>query len=252
MSYAPVSALLKGLKVLEAVNRLGPASLRDITDATGLPKASTLRLLGTLQYAGYVSVLSEARRYIVTARVMSLSNNFQSDEALLAVARPVMKALREKTGWPSDLAICQHGKMVIADTDREPGAFSLNRKVGSRVPMTTTSLGKVYLALCSNQEREHIFSHLEAVDDPDEEKSMTREKFKDLAKKIREQGYATSDQEKGKAIRAVGVPVMQEGRVICAFNVIVPAQVISLAKLEMDYVPLVKAAARKIEALNHG
>lgn len=252
MAYAPVSAVLKGLKVLETVNRLGPASLREITDATGLPKASTLRLLDTLQHAGYVSAMSDVRRYIVTARVLALSNNFRQDEAVVAVAAPILKVLREKTGWPSDLGIYHHGKMVIADTNRESGAFSMNRSVGSRVSMTTTSLGKVYLAFCPEQERERIFEYLESVNDVEENKDLTREKFERMAKKIRKQGYATSDQEKGKTIRAIGVPVLHEDQVLCAFNIIVPAQVVSMARLEADYAPLAAEAARRIESLNHG
>lgn len=252
MSYAPVSAVLKGMKALEAVNRLGPVSLRDITEELGLPKASTLRLLDTLKYAGYVSMLPESRRYIVTARVMSLSNNYQPDEALLAVASPVMKALREETGWPSDLAIQQHDKMVIADTNREPGAFSMNRRVGSRVSMTTTTLGKVWLAFCSDDERARLFDHIETVKEPDENRGLTREKFEVLAAEIRRQGYATSDREKGKTIRAIGVPVMRGGEVACAFNVIVPAQAMSMDQLVEEYLPPMQAAAKKIEGLNQG
>ena len=247
MGYAPVSAVLKGLKVLEVVNRLGPASLRDITDATGLPKASTLRLLDTLQHAGYVSVMNESRRYIVTARVLSLSNNFRPDDALLAAAVPVLKALRDRTGWPSDLGIYQHGKMVIADTNRQPGAFSMNRSVGSRVSMTTTSLDKVYMAFCPEPEREQILQHLSRLDDPDENGALKGEKIERLLKKIRKQGYATSDQEQGKSIRAVAVPVLLGDRVACSFNVIVPAQVMSMEQAVTDYVPLISSAAREIE-----
>lgn len=252
MAYAPVLAVMKGLRVLEAVNRLGPASLRDITEATGLPKASTLRLLETLRHAGYVSVQAGTRRYLVTARVLSLSNNFRQDEAMVSVAAPVLKKLREQTGWPSDLALYQHGRMIIADTDREPGAFSLNRSVGSRVSMTTTSLGKAYLAFCDADERRRIFEALAASPDADEDPTLTREAFEPLARQIREQGYAVSDREQGKTIRALGVPVCREGRVVCVFNIIVPAQTMSRSELEAEYAHLALDTARSIERLDHG
>ena len=252
MAYQPVAALIKGLQVLEAVNRLGPASLRDITEATGLPKASTLRLLETLRHAGYIAVQPQARRYLVTARVLSLANNFRQDEAIVSVAAPVLKTLRERTGWPSDLGIYQHGRMIIADTDREPGAFSLNRSVGSRVPVTTTALGKVYLAFGDTGKRSRIFETLSGAMEPDEDATLTLEKFEPLAKKIREKGYAVSDREQGKTIRALAVPVLREGRPVCVFNIIVPAQAMSLERLEAEYAPLALAAAREIERLDHG
>lgn len=252
MAYAPVSAVLKGLKVLEAVNRLGPASLREITEVTGLPKASTVRLLETLVHAGYISVMNDARRYIVTARVLSLSNNFRPDQALLAVAAPVLKTLREKTGWPSDLALYQHGKMVIADTNRQPGTFSINRSVGSRVPMTSTALGRAYLAFCPDAERAAILDLLAPLQEPDEALADSRDKLEKLIKKVRKQGYATSNQELMKTIRAVAVPVRHDDQVVCCFNIIVPAQVMSLTELEQKYVPLLTAAARDIEQRHRG
>ena len=252
MAYTPVAAAIKGLRVLEAVNRLGPASLREITEATGLPKASTVRLLETLRHAGYVSVQTQARRYLVTARVLALSNNFHQDEAILSLAAPVLKALRERTGWPSDLAVYQHGRMVIADTDREPGAFSLNRSVGSRVPMTTTALGKAYLAFCDDGERRRIFEMLAASAEADEDRALTLGEFERAAEAIRERGYAVSDREQGKTIRALGVPVRREGRVLCAFNLIVPAQAMSAARLEAEYARPVLEAAGEIERLDHG
>lgn len=252
MAYTPVAAVIKGLQVLEAVNRLGPASLRDITEATGLPKASTLRLLETLRHAGYVAVQSGARRYLVTARALSLSNNFHQDEAIVSVAAPVLKTLRERTGWPSDLGLYQHGRMIIADTDREPGAFSLNRSVGSRVPLTTTALGKVYLAFCDTDERSRIFQALAATADADEDPALTLKKFAPVGKEIREQGYAISDREQGKTIRALAVPVRREARVVCVFNIIVPAQAMSLQQLKTEYSPLALQAARDIERLDHG
>ena len=85
------------------------------------------------------------------------------------------------------------------------------------------------------------------LDDPDENGALKGEKIERLLKKIRKQGYATSDQEQGKSIRAVAVPVLLGDRVACSFNVIVPAQVMSMEQAVTDYVPLISSAAREIE-----
>jgi len=246
MNYAPVAALLKGLKVLEAVNALGPASLRQIQEATDLPKATTLRLLETLCYAGYLSVSPETHRYVVTARVLALSNNYQPNEALWSVARPIMESLRGKTGWPSDLAIYQHGKMVISDTNRQPGTLSVNRSVGSRVPVTKTALGRAYLAFCPDAEREDIISFLKESGDQEEELAHDPDWLAGLVEQVRAQGYATSNQELVKTIRAVAVPVKQDEAVICTFNLIVTAQAVSFKELKQKYVPLLQSAAQEM------
>ncbi|GAB3678949.1 IclR family transcriptional regulator domain-containing protein [Salinisphaera aquimarina] len=248
MSYAPVTALMRGLKVLEAVNRLGPARLTDIQAATGLPKASTLRVLDTLRHGGYVTVTPDSREYLVAARTLSLSNNYRADEALLAVAAPILQELREATGWPSDLAFYQAGKMVIADTNRRPGSFSVNRKVGTRVSVMLTAIGRVYLSFCSDAERADIIDTLVASDDRDEVGAADHKAVATMVEQIRTRGYAINERESVHTIRAVAVPVLHDGQVLCSFNVIGLAQAVPMADFEKTYIPMIQAARQRIEA----
>lgn len=248
MAYTPVTALLRGLTVLEAVNRLGPATLSEIREATALPKASALRALDTLRHGGYVAFAPDTRRYLVAARALTLSNNYRADEALLAACRPVMQALREASGWPSDLAFYQAGKMAIADTNRQPGTFSVNRTVGSRVSVMRTAIGRVYLAFCTPERRAGIVEELIASNDRDERDASDADAVEALAARNRERGYAVSDQEFVPTIRAAAVPVMHRGQVLCAFNLIALAQAVPMATFESTYIPMLMDARARIEA----
>lgn len=248
MSYAPVAALLKGLQVMETVNRLEPARLTDIQEATGLPKASVLRLLETLRHGGYLAVAQDSREYLVTARALALSNGYQPDEVLLAAGRPVMQKLRAETGWPSDLALYQGGKMVIADTSRQPGMLSVNRTIGSRVSVMRTSIGRAFLAFCSDAQRAQILDELVANGDTDECAAGDDAWVAMMVTRTRERGYAISNQEYMPTIRAAAVAVMRGSEVACTFNVIVLAQAVSLGELEDRYVPQLLTAKQKMEA----
>lgn len=253
MSYTPVTALLRGLKVLEAVNRLGPARLRDIQDASGLPKASTVRALDTLRHGGYVTVDSENREYLVAARALSLSNNYRADQALLTVAAPILQELREATGWPSDLAVYQAGKMVITDTNRRPGSFSVNRKVGTRVSVMLTAIGRVYLAFCNDADRSAILDTLMASGEPEERSAHDTGAVESMVAEIRARGYAINERESVPTIRAVAVPVLHDGRVLCSFNVIGLAQAVPICDFEATYIPMLMTARQRIEdALSKG
>lgn len=247
MVYTPVAALLKGLRVLEVVNEIGPATLSQIHRAARLPKASTLRVLETLCHAGYVLLMPEERRYVVAARVLSLSNNYRPDEVLLSASRPIMQRLRSETGWPSDLALYQGGKMVIVDTSREPGMLSINRSVGARVPVTPTAIGRAYLAFCPDEERERVLAEIARDDDPAEALARDPAAMRRLVEETRERGYALSNQEFVKTIRAAAVPVMREGAVGCVCNIIALAQAVSLGQLESLYVPQLMSVRREIE-----
>lgn len=247
MVYAPVAALLKGLRVLESVNRIGPATLTQIQADTGLPKASTLRLLETLCHDGYVITMREKHQYMVAARALGLANNYRPDEALLSIARPIMEALRSETGWPSDMAIYQGGKMVIVDTSRQPGMLSVNRSVGARVPVMSTAVGRAYLAFCPDEERERILADVARDDDPAEALARDPAAVRDLIRETRERGYALSNQEYVRTIRAAGIPVMREGTVACSFNIIALAQAVPMEELRNHYVPLLMGARNRIE-----
>ncbi|WP_353249532.1 IclR family transcriptional regulator C-terminal domain-containing protein [Salinisphaera sp. T31B1] len=239
---------MRGLKVLEAVNRLGPARLTDIQAETGLPKASALRVLDTLRHGGYVTVTADSREYLVTARTLSLSNNYQADEALLAAAAPILQELRDATGWPSDLAFYQAGKMVIADTNRRPGSFSVNRKIGTRVSVMLTAIGRVYLAFCDAEQRNAIIETLIASDDADDRAATDRPALDALLEQTRARGYAINERESVATIRAAAVPVLHQGRVMCSFNVIGLAQAVPMRDFEKTYIPMLMQARQRIEA----
>ncbi|MFC7610886.1 helix-turn-helix domain-containing protein [Teichococcus aestuarii] len=54
-SYEPVTAVLRGLEVLRAVNHLRSATVREIHEATGLNQPTVVRMLETLIHAGFVA-----------------------------------------------------------------------------------------------------------------------------------------------------------------------------------------------------
>lgn len=213
-----------------------------------MPKASVLRILDTLRHGGYVTVTRDSREYMVAARTLSLSNNYQADEALLATAAPILQELREATGWPSDLAFYQAGKMVIADTNRQPGSFSVNRKIGTRVSVMLTAIGRVYLSFCEPAERVEILQTLAAGEDPAERMAVDSAAIEALVAQTRARGYAVNERESVPSIRAVAVPVVHQGRVLCAFNVIGLAQAVPMEEFETTYIPMIQSARRRIEA----
>jgi hypothetical protein len=66
-SYQPVTAVLRGLGVLAATSRLdGRATLAEIHRLTGLDKSTILRMLETLEHAGFIVRNDERRSYQVT------------------------------------------------------------------------------------------------------------------------------------------------------------------------------------------
>lgn len=247
MNFNPVAATLKGLLVLETVNSMGPAGLGAIQKATRLPKATVLRMLETLCSAGYAYYDQENRTYSLAVRALALSNNFHADQFFLRVAAPIMKKLRVRLGWPSDLAIFHLDKMVIMDTNREPGAFSINRSKGSRVAMMATALGRAYLSFCPEEERQMILERLRTSDDEYEAAARDPEKAAKIIQETQGRGYSVSNREYLKTTRAAAVPIMNGPHVVCCINVVIIPNSTSLEELHEKYAPILFDAKKELE-----
>lgn len=244
-SYAPVTALLRGLAVLEAVAAHGASSIKDLHAATGYPKATLVRLLETLMHAGYVRASVDDRpTYALTARALGLAGRFDPGRHLVAAIGPVLAEFQTAIPWPSDLGVFDRDAMVILETSRRPGVLSVSRQVGSRVPAVPTALGRAYLAFLPEAERRDCLSSLrERTGQP---KDLKR--FEALLVSVRSKGYATSDRENRPDIRALAAPVRDGTRVVASVNVIVMAEIMTMAEVEKRYAKPLLSAARKMSA----
>jgi len=248
-SVVPVNALVRGLLILETLNASGPAGLSQIWRKTGLPKATVFRMLETLHEYGYVSYDAGNQVYQVSLRALALSNNVSYGQQLLQIAAPVISELRENIGWPSDLAVFQHDKMVIIDTNREPGMLSANRSVGSRIPIMASATGRAYLAKMENKKQQALLKRLALSDDPHEMLARDPAAASRIIKETVSRGYALSDQEFLKSNRGAAVDIMHNNEVVCVINMIAIARIVKLDEVESRYVPFLLEAKAKLEAL---
>lgn len=99
-SYTPVTAVLRGLEVLATVNRLGEASVGQIHREIGLNLPTVVRMLETLQYAGYVREHPERAVYMATSRTLTRSHGAELQRELAAVTLPILTQLPAEVGWP--------------------------------------------------------------------------------------------------------------------------------------------------------
>lgn len=234
-SYAPINALTRGLEVLRTLNEMGQASVGDLHRLTEIPKPTLVRILETYVVAGYVAQSDEEEVYAPTARVLQLSSGFSEAREITRVAVPLIDQFRARVVWPSDVAIFDANEMVIINTSRTPGTLSVNRTVGSRVPLLLTALGRAYCAFLSDSEQEYIVESVAASNLVDQKIACQPRVLKGIFEKTRERGYAVSDRENIETIRAIGVPILRHGEAVGAFNIMVVSDAMSLAKLERGY-----------------
>jgi IclR family mhp operon transcriptional activator len=243
-SYEPVTALLRGLKVLEAIAETGSATIKSLHAATGIPKATLVRMLETLIHAGYVYSAGDQPRYALTARALSIAAGFDQGQHLLSVVGPMLSEFQKSLGWPSDLGVFDRDAMVIVGTSRQPGVLSVNRKVGSRVPAVRTALGRACLAFLPDEQRLAALHDLKAL--TREPKDIKR--FEAELAAVRSRGYAMSNQENLPSIRALAAPIFDMSGVVASLNIIIVAEAMSIGELQEKYAETLLSITEKMSA----
>ncbi len=241
-----VNALHRGLAILRAIND-GHAQLREISAAAKLPKSTIARMLETLVADGYVAQDSQ-KGYRVTARVLTLSRGYNAHESLLKAAQPVLEGLRKHQVWPSDLAVFDQDAMVVLDTGRDPGTLSLNRTVGSRLPVLVTSLGRAFLGFAADELVDRTLSRLARSTDPFDAPAKNAAAVRRVLAQVRRQGYATGDREYQRTTRTLAVPILVNSAPVASLNIMVVPGAMRMEQLVKSLLPALSAAARTIGA----
>lgn len=255
-SFKPVIALARGLEILRVVNEEGQSTIRSLHKATGLDKATIVRMLETLEHEGYVMRDPDQAVYAPTGRVLVLSQGYDRHLWIGAISEPILGEFRSRIGWPSDVAICDRDAMVVVQTTRgRQGPLSFNRRAGFRASVLMTSLGRAYLAFCPEEERARIIAHLAEQPGPFNELARQPRKLQGLLAQVREQGYAIMDEayserEYDGLVWAFAVPIRSGNQIHGSMNMMLLKSAAAPAEgLEKFLGPLQETADQLAEAL---
>ena len=130
-----IAAVDRTLDLLEALSRLGPASLAALAESSGCTRTAAFRLLRTLQARGF-TIQDEARGlWRLGARWSALGRAASEQGALAATAMPFLAALGKATGENVYLRVrdgMESETVAIYQTDPTLRMYS---EVGKRGPL---------------------------------------------------------------------------------------------------------------------
>lgn len=163
-----VRALERGLDVLIEVQTRKAASLHELHLATGLPKATLLRMLVTLGQKGLVWQRLADGAYLPHVDRVERAP-VTSSSHIAEIASPHMKALSTRVAWPSVLAAPRLDHMEILETNSP--LFKLDSAilgpVGVKLSYIHTATGRAYLSACGDAERDSIIDRLRPRNPPE-------------------------------------------------------------------------------------
>ena len=188
--------LTRGLSILESLAAadevgLGPSA---IAAEVGLDKATVTRLLRTLVETGYVSQDPASRRYRVTGKILRLAHGVARSLDLQRVARPHLKALRDRLGETVHLGVMDDLTVYYIDKLEADHSIQLVTAVGRTMPLHSTALGKALLAALPEDEREAKYRRMDFA--PRTDRTIRAlDAFREEIHRTQVRGYAIDDRE---------------------------------------------------------
>lgn len=241
-----VGSLERGLGVLEIL-AAHPAglTLTETAEKAGLTRAGARRLLLTLVATGHAR--QEGRRFILTARLLSIARAWLSEASLWDYAHPFLRDVSEATGESCSAAILAGTDVVYVA--RVPGQriMSVALHVGTRLPAWCTSMGRILLAGMDAAARAQLIAQTRIVQNTPRtlvDPGAIEAAILDVAR----EGYAIVEEELELGLISIAVPVHDRaGNVVAAINVPAQAGRYTSAELKARTLPHLRKAAASIE-----
>ena len=239
-----MAALEKGLAVIECFaagrDRL---TIADVARATDLSRAAARRCLLTLTRIGYASF--DGKFFTLTPRVLRLGHAWLASSALPQLVQPFLERLSEETHESSSASLLDGHEIVYIARSAQRRIMSVGLSVGTRLPASCTSMGRVLLAARDPADaRARILAGRpraltpHTVTDPD--------RLAEILAVVRVQGYCIVDQELELGLISIAMPLVNpRGEVVAAFNLSGQVQRSSAEEMAERFLP----GMRQLQAL---
>lgn len=240
-----VLSLAKGLRVLEAFSAREPElTVSQIASKARLDAGTAFRVIKTFVLVGYLRQIEGTKRYRLAMKVLDLGFNALSGMDLHESSRPVLRTLVNQVSEAASLSVLEGADVVyIERVQAGLTRLGVNIRVGSRVPAYCTAAGHAILAHLPAGRRTEILRMKERVK-LTPKTPVTIPEIERRLKRVRQAGYALSDQETVPGLRVLAAPVLDpDGHPYGAVSVAGPSVVCSVE----DFVataagPLVRAS----------
>lgn len=236
-----MTSLARGLAVMRCVAEAQrPMSIADLSRRTDISRTAVRRCLYTLKLLGYVACGEQG--YTVRREALHLGHPYLSLNALAARAQPLLDGLRDALGESCSLGVLEEDGLYYVARSEAARIMSVGLRVGSRLPLYPTSMGRVLLSGQSAEEQEAYLARVEL-------RSLTsrtqtdRTKLLSLIKAAAVDGFAIIDQELELGLRSIAVPVFDRGKLVAALNVGASAQRVTIKEMLARFLPALRATA---------
>lgn len=219
----PIQVADRLFGALEMLTENGSAGLMEVSEKLGLNKSTAHRVLNSLVYMGYARQNETSGRYEPSLKIVDMAGRVMNHMDIVHIVRPYLRLLMEKAGETVHFVERDGVDAVYIDkVESMRNGIQMVSRIGSRIPLYCSGVGKAIAACLDEQEVDEIWKSSRV-------RSLTPytitdlEAFKRELERIRERGYALDNEENESGVRCIAVSLREyTGRRKYAFSISAP------------------------------
>lgn len=208
-SAGTLQSLDRALETLCAVSKLERCTLSDLSRETGVPTATTHRILTTLANRGFASFDERQQEWMIGIEAYRTGVSYLKRNNVVELARPIMQRLMQDTGETSNLAVADQSFVVFVSQIETSNPIRAFFPPGSRTPMYASGTGKSLLAAMRPEALDKVVNETDFVAFTDRTKIDTSTLHDDLDT-IRQRGWSFDEGERYIGMSCVGAAIFNE------------------------------------------
>jgi IclR family KDG regulon transcriptional repressor len=218
----------------------------ELSKRLNLHKNRVFRILATLEAKGYIEQNKATENYRLGLKSLELGQTFIKQLGLVRQAKPFLREIVKQCNEMACIGTIQQGSAIYLDVEEPNQMVKVADRVGWRLPIHCTAIGKAQIAFVSEEELEKL-GVLDNTDKFTENTIIDKAAFIKHLKEVAKQGYALDNEEYSLGVRCAGVPIRDyTGRVVGGISVCGPSFRITDAVLKGKIIPIVKEAGGNV------
>jgi DNA-binding IclR family transcriptional regulator len=247
-TVAGAAAFSKFIAVLQLVaDAETPPNVAKLSAASGYPRPTVHRIVAALQAEGLIVAAGNGATFGLGPRLVNLASRSWERSDLRLAAVDALMELRNLTSETIHLAVPSQGEMVYIEKLESPHAVRMASRVGTRVSLTSSSVGKAYLATLGVAEREALLKDA-PLERFTEHTLVNLDDVRNELAATEQRGYAEDREENEVAISCYGAAIRAtDGRAVGCISISMPTYRLK-ADAQACYIEPLLAACRTIAA----
>ncbi|WP_248909916.1 IclR family transcriptional regulator [Halocatena marina] len=244
-SSRKIEAVQNTCRIIECLRNSGGAGVTEISNELDFAKSAVHGHLMTLCDEGYV--VKNGHTYSLSLRFLEISEEVKSEIVDHKIVKEEVMHLAEETGEVVHFGVEEEGRIVYLSKARGEVAVETASRIGSRMPIHSTSLGKAILAEFPAERSRQVIKRHE-LSKKTSQTITDSKRLQENIKKTHQRGYAIDDEENIRGVRCIGVAVSgPDTDVMGALSISGPSKRMTDERMKTELYELIAQAANVIE-----